>query len=113
MTHVGGGGRIEVGVLAHRQDLADLHIVEFETSLGQRGQQCRRFADPRGHDDEITILHAADRVGRGHPPLEIHGLEGGSHEPWWTIPGCLSSDARGIRLGMLGCANGAALNGMI
>ena len=75
MTDMVRRGRIEIAVLAHRQDLAHLDIVQVQTLVRQRGQQCRRLTDTGRHDDEIPIAHDLDRPGSGGSFLLVSLLD--------------------------------------
>ena len=57
-AHMAGGLRIEIGVLAHRQNLQHLDIEEAEALRRQRRQQRRGFADTGGHDDGVAARAA-------------------------------------------------------
>ncbi|MCY1528388.1 hypothetical protein D9M68_634900 [compost metagenome] len=68
---------VDVGVLAHRQDLRHLHVAEVAALLRQRREQRGRLADARGHDDHVAVAHLAHGIGGGNALLRVQGL--GSH----------------------------------
>jgi len=74
VTDVGTHFRVDIGELAQRQNLADRDIAQFVTALGQGSEQGGRFTHAGRHDDCITVVNKAYRVGSAHPLLIVKGL---------------------------------------
>jgi hypothetical protein len=76
VAHVLHGLGIDVGVLAHRQDLRDLDVAEIAALLRQRREQRGRLADAGRHDDHVAVAHQAHGIGGGHALLRVQVLNG-------------------------------------
>ena len=89
---------IDIGVLAQRQNLPDRHAVKIPPLLGQRGQQCRRFADTRRNANEIAVLDQAHGLGCGHPLAIVNPLVNIRHAcilpSWWKTAPALDDHPR-------------------
>ncbi|MPN21643.1 hypothetical protein SDC9_169023 [bioreactor metagenome] len=81
MANVLDGLRIDIAVLAERQNLRNLDILKAGTDIGQRRQQGGRLADPGRNDDGVAVLDHVNCIGRRHAFLLVFSLYGHSGSP--------------------------------
>ena len=71
-----GGFRVEIAVLANRQDLHHLNALEVAPGLGEGRQQRRRLAHARRNHDGVSVHDDTNGVSSGEAFLLVLDLKG-------------------------------------